>query len=695
MSEITHQQFTHEMTGTITNVKNKSDITVKVDGVVDNSFQFVPSTMVLSGKFKLSAGKHTIVVTAKNECGSDTETVTVTVAAPCDPPVINFKMSEITHQQFTHEMTGTITNVKNKSDITVKVDGVVDNSFQFVPSTMVLSGKFKLSAGKHTIVVTAKNECGSDTETVTVTVAAPCDPPVINFKMSEITNQQFTHELVGNITNIKSKADITLTIDGVVNNSFQYNADKNEISGKFKLSAGTHKVIVKAKNECGEDTESLSVIVSAPCNSPTINFNVSEIAHQSFTHEISGTVTGVKTKNEITVTIDGVANNNFTYVPATNVINGKIKLTPGTHKIVVKAKNECGDDTETINITVQSPCIPPVVTFSVNSATSGAYTHILNGKAMNVTKKTDITVTVNGNTYNDFTFDASTSQIGLNLKLNQGNYVFVIRAINGCGEDTETQTLMVGLPCVPPVVSFAVSEISETGYTHTYTGKVSNVSNKNQITVKVDGAATTNFTYNASSGAISGKLNFAVGSHNVVISAENVCGSDSKSTQVIVKEPEACGPRIEPGNADWQFCLITPSGTYNRTNLTSSFTYDGNATSLFFKATAGGGNAIVGGNSYEITPGKYYLFTGNIRVKVSTSNPGSMGHWSVCIVADKAPQSGTGNSRPTSPCEPVDNDNNGDKGGSVTPDRQGGGTNVSPNRNGGTAPSTKPVIRNQ
>ncbi|MDD3685819.1 MAG: hypothetical protein PHE56_03535, partial [Bacteroidales bacterium] len=638
----------------------------------------------------------------KNECGSDTETVTVTVAAPCDPPVINFKMSEITHQQFTHEMTGTITNVKNKSDITVTVDGVVDNSFQFVPSTMVLSGKFKLSAGKHTIVVTAKNECGSDTETVTVTVAAPCDPPVINFKMSEITHQQFTHEMTGTITNVKNKSDITVTVDGVADNSFQFVPSTMVLSGKFKLSAGKHTIVVTAKNECGSDTETVTVTVAVPCNPPVVNFKVSEIAHQTFTHEISGTVTGVKTKTDITVTIDGVTENNFSYIPTTNVINGKIKLAPGTHKIIIKAKNECGEDVETINVTVADPCIPPVVTFTVSPLTENAYTHKLTGKVMNASTKSEITITVNGSPDNSFTFTPSTSQISLNLKLNPGKHTIVVKAKNDCGEDMQTQSITVDNPCIPPVVTLTVSEITETGYTHKFTGTVTNIANKNDIKVKVDGVSTTNFTFNASTGAISGKLKLKAGTHTIVITAKNDCGEDSKSKQIIVKEPEACGPRFEPGNADWQFCLITPSGTYNRSDLTSSFSYNGNASSLFFKATAGGGNAIVGGNAYTITPGKYYLFTGNIKVKVSTSNPGSMGQWSVCIEADKAPQSGTGNSRPTSPCEPVDdgdnndnNGNNGDKGGSTTPDKQGGGTNVTPNRQGGSTTTTKPVIRNQ
>ncbi len=121
---------------------------------------------------------------------------------------------------------------------------------------------------------------------------------------------------------------------------------------------------------------------------------------------------------------------------------------------------------------------------------------------------------------------------------------------------------------------------------------------------------------------------------------------------VTVVEDKACGPRINPGNSAWQFCLVTPSGTYNRDNLTnSSFSYSGAASSLFFMPIAGGGDVIVNGKPYPIRSGQYYLFTGSLTVSVSTKNPGSMGHWSVCITTDRAPLSGNGNNRPQSPCE--------------------------------------------
>ena len=64
----------------------------------------------------------------------------------------------------------------------------------------------------------------------------------------------------------------------------------------------------------------------------------------------------------------------------------------------------------------------------------------------------------------------------------------------------------------------------------------------------------------------------------------------------------------------------------------------------------------------EIGSGQYYLFTGNLNVSISTKNPGSMGHWSVCINANRAPASGNGNNRPKSPCDVEKNESLKGKG---------------------------------
>ncbi len=207
-------------------------------------------------------------------------------------------------------------------------------------------------------------------------------------------------------------------------------------------------------------------------------------------------------------------------------------------------------------------------------------------------------------------------------------------------------------------MSFNITAVDRTDASHDLKGTVTQVKNKGEITLTVNGQPDNSFQFVPATGVISAKFKLQPGTFTFVVTAKNECGQDSKTSSVTVAAPPAeekpCGPRINPGNSAWQFCMITPSGTYNRDNLTNkNFSYSGPASSLYFMTIAGGGNAVVNGKPYSVRPGQYYLFTGKLKVTVSNRNPGSMGHWSVCIDTDKEPVFGSGNNRPKSPCEPA------------------------------------------
>ena len=84
----------------------------------------------------------------------------------------------------------------------------------------------------------------------------------------------------------------------------------------------------------------------------------------------------------------------------------------------------------------------------------------------------------------------------------------------------------------------------------------------------------------------------------------------------------------------------------------------------YFKPIAGGGDAIVNGSPYSVSSGQYYLFEGSLTVDVSSTHPGSMGHWEICIESNNAPTHGNGSNRPESPCEDksTNGGNDGDNG---------------------------------
>jgi hypothetical protein len=320
------------------------------------------------------------------------------------------------------------------------------------------------------------------------------------------------------------------------------------------------------------------------------------------------------------------------------------------------------------------------VTFTLQELNRQDATHKLSGSVSGARNKADISLHIDGNALKGFQYNPSTGAISAQLKLKPGTHNIVVTAQNDCGTDNQGSTITVEKPCSPPTVAFTLTEVNRQDASHELSGSVSGVKNKSEISLTIDGSANNGFQFIPSNGELNAKFKLAPGSHTIKVTANNACGTDAESAYVTVEEEEEeedddggddgdddgdddgnCGIRINPGNSDWQFCLVTPSGTYSREDLTNSnFSYSGSASSLFFMPIAGGGEATVNGNPYTIRSGQYYLFSGSLNVTVSTKNPGAMGHWSVCISASSTPVSGNGKNRPQSPCE-VDNKEN-DKG---------------------------------
>ncbi len=656
--EVNLKDASHELKGSVSGVKNKSDISLTIDGKANNGFQFIPSSGELKAKFKLLPGSHTIIVAVNNSCGTDNQGASVTVKEPCNPPTVAFTLHEVNGEDASHELRGRVSGVGNKANISLTIDGKANNGFQFVPSTGELSAKFKLSPGPHTIAVSVNNACGTDHLGTNVTVEEPCSPPTLSFTLTAVSREDASHELQGSVTGVNNKDGISLTLDGKAYSGFQFAPSSGKLSAKFKLTPGSHTFSVTVKNACGTDSQSASITMDEPCSPPTLNFTLNEVMREDASHELSGSVTGVKNKADISMILDGKAFNGFQFIPSTGELSAKFKLTSGSHTIAVSVINACGTDSKSANISLDEPCSPPTLSFTLNEVTREDATHELQGSVTGVKNKSDISLTLDGKAYNGFQFVPSTGALSAKFKLTPGSHTLAVSVNNDCGTDSQSASITLEEPCSPPTLTFTLTEVKREDASHELSGSVTGIKNKGDISLTLDGKAYNGFQFVPSTGELSAKFKLSPGQHTIAVSVNNACGTDTKSETVTIEEEEdeeeteECGIRINPGNSDWQFCLVTPSGTYSRENLTNSnFSYSGSASSIYFMPIGGGGAATVSGKPYAVKSGQYYLFSGNLNVTVSTSNPGAMGHWSVCITASKAPVSGNGNNRPKSPCE--------------------------------------------
>jgi hypothetical protein len=606
------------------NVKAWHDVTVTINGINTNNFNFSVEGVVTTN-IALEEGVTKVEVTGKNESGSTTEQTTITYNRPLKikPPVVNILIPEtdpFNTCQSSQDIRAIITDIKGKENILVYINGKKSTDFTYDNNLFTLNTTIKLIEGLNEINITARNEAGQGaksqvivketrpeteirpatetkpaTETRPVTETSPCPQPELRMiapAQNDLITDNPSYTFRTEVKNIARRDQLLLTLNSKNMTSFGFNG--NELISNVSLNTGSNSFILTAKNDCGAITVTSSIIYrpaepitvkEKPCPRPGLNFSVDAVNYADATHELKGTVSNIKSRSDITMTVNGTPYDGFQFVPNAGKLGARFKFTPGTHIIMVNVSNECGQvsGSDTVIIKQPRPCPQPVlrmITPTQNDLTTDSPSYTFRTEVKNISGREQLLVTVNSKNITSFNFDGK--ELTYTASLSGGNNSFVLVAKNSCGNATVTSSIIYK-PAEPVPVEEKPS-------------------------------------------------------------------------------PDLCGTRINPGNAPWEFCLVTPSGTFNRENLASIiFSHSGPASSLFIMPIAGGGDAVVNGKPYNLKPGQYYLFEGNMIVTVSTKNPGSMGQWSVCIISDKDPVFGNGSNRPKSPCEEIQDDSTSKK----------------------------------
>ncbi len=477
----------------------------------------------------------------------------------------------------------------------------------------------------------------------------------------------YSHSIRAMVNNVSGPGNISFFQNGFPNYKFTYNASTKLFSANVTLQEEENSFRIKARNQTSVAEDEVRIILDVPIDTvettPAVGYTPPTGDYVP--------ITGGYTPPANVPTTGGYrpppGGNTPPPAPPPPVTPPPGNYTPPVSENTV---------VPTVITKESKPCDLPEIRLmdpAKGQVTTERQNYVFRAEVFNVANSSQLKLRVNRKTV---TFRFSNNIVSSSIPLISGSNIISLHAKSECGEDNASARITynppvepepVPEPCTPPTVSIALNEVPSAEATYELTGTVSEVPSRAGISVTIDGSSNNGFQFVPSAGALSAKFKFEPGSHTLVVSVKNECGTDSKTKTVTVEEEEeeeaACGVRINPGNSSWQFCMQTPSGTFTRENLRSAnFSYSGTATSLFFKPIGGGGDAIVNGSPYVLRSGQYYLFTGNLNVSVSNNHPGSMGHWSVCISANKIPVTGSGNNRPKSPCEVADPGGDGDHG---------------------------------
>jgi hypothetical protein len=236
--------------------------------------QNVPFTFengVIIANVTLNPGANTFYITASNNCGTDTETTTVTFAN-CTLPEITMNGSIANGGSSTASsvmINASVNGYDGSTTVQVTKNGNVVNGLSW--ATGSISQNVNLSDGLNTITITATNACGTDTETYTVT---KCKAPTISLvsPASNVTNVSLAaYVLTFNIQNVSNANELSLTQNGSTLTGISLGGSIATLP--VMLQAGANNFNLSVNTGCGSTQTSFTINYTANVAPPTNNTN--------------------------------------------------------------------------------------------------------------------------------------------------------------------------------------------------------------------------------------------------------------------------------------------------------------------------------------------------------------------------------------------------------------------------------------
>jgi hypothetical protein len=531
------------------NVTSNQGISLSLNGNPITNFVLLNNQ--ISATITLSNGMNTILLSATNACGNDSQNRVIRYE-PCIAPIVaitNPSGSNYTATSGTMSLSANVQNLTNAQGLSLTVNGVPVSNIQFNTTTGLVSANISLSTGNNSIVLSATGSCGTDSKTIDVAYN-PCVAPNVSILNPANTSSTVSTNNFAFSANVQNATfqQISLSVNGV--NAPNFNFVNGLVSANLNLSSGNNEIVVTVTNACGTDNKTV-YIKFEECLAPVVSISNPITAGTLVTnasYNFTGAIQNIGNGQGISLILNG------NIIPNASFVNGQISamlnLTSGLNQIILSAVNNCGTDNQSTTITLDQ-CIPPVVTiqnpldlfYGVNSPIFP-----FQATVQNMPNSQGINLTVAGNPVNNFNLTNSNFTATLNLP--EGVNEIVLTATNACGTSSQLRTIRYQ-SCIPPIVNITTDPISGSTTNSTnlvYTANVTNFAPSTILQLTVNGNIFSNFSN--MNGAVSANISLMNGVNEVQLTANSSCGSDTK-TYVITFDDAS--PNGGPGNSDGTF----------------------------------------------------------------------------------------------------------------------------------------------
>ena len=461
------------------------------------------------------AGTYSVVVTAKNSAGSDTKTFTIKIIDEADDE------DEIAPTITTTSLTSG--NMNSPYGYTLKATGTmpITWSAENLPDGITLSTNGYISgtpteSGRFSVKITATNSAGSDTKTLSLTIAdaatntkgqkptfitTTADPVLIgeeyNFQLMASGTPAFTWSIKSGTL----PEGLTLSSEGLISGTVT-SSKKKSVTVNFTVT-----------NDYGSATKSLKFTILAL---PEITTDEIKDAIINTTYSTTFKATGT---TPLKWTLEG------TLPAGLKFTNGRISGKPteaGSTSLRIVVSNTAGMDSKQFTLKVNAN-VPVFSTASLKKGTCGTKYNA----TIKATGSKPITFDIEGALPEGLTFDSSTGKISGTPSEECTDREIIIIASNSGGDTSQAYRLTIN-PAIPKITTL---KLPEGEIDSTYSADIT-ATGSSFFTWKASGLPD-GLTIDANDGTISGTPTEA-GTFSVKITATNDKGSKSKTFKLVI-----------------------------------------------------------------------------------------------------------------------------------------------------------------
>lgn len=459
-----------------------------------------------------------------------------------------------------------VRHVRSQSDMTCRLNG---REIPFDYSYGVFEAEFPLQTGRNEIQLTARNDAGSASRTVVIIleekVAPPpeaagpsiviTDPPYPDFVTRE---EYFPVRAV--IEKVYDRDNIDFYLNGQPA-GFDFNITNGGFAAEVPLAEGRNEIRIVARNEDGQSEQISSIIREAVMPPPSVRFQ-RPTEDYTETPETTAPVVavagGIDGRDQVSLSINGQPVENFSYDPGSGRVEANLPLQQGNNTVEVFVRNQGGTASDRVSIVrrsaqqqtprptvdIQTPAQNRVSTFNPSGNVTAQVRYVAG--------RQDITVEINGQRTNNFTYNNGVVQVSAPFRLGD-NEVRII-AYNQSGSDSDAVYIMrereAAPAALPSVYIRTPRDRSETLQSEIdLRAETRNVNRKGDIAFYINGRRSYGFDFRAYDGEIRARVPLEPGANQIRIQVRNPDGADEASVSVLYRQPMPPTVRIvRPAN---------------------------------------------------------------------------------------------------------------------------------------------------